>query len=323
MKAIVQDVYGSADVLKLAEIEKPEPAEGEVLVRVHAAGVDRGVWHLMTGEPYLMRILGFGLHGPKARVPGMDLAGVVEAVGANVKRLRAGDEVFGEGQGSFAEYARASEEQLAAKPANLAFDEAAAIPVSACTALQGLRDVGKLEAGQKVLVVGASGGVGTFAVQIANAFGAEVTGVCSTAKTDLVRSIGAHEVIDYTREDFTDGTRQWDLILDVGGNRSLSRLRGALTPGGTLVVAGGEEGGRWLGGVDRTLRATFLSPFTGHRLRGLLAKTRREDLDVLRTLIEEGKVKPVIERRFPLEEAAEAIQYLEDGRVRGKLVVTV
>ena len=241
MKAIVQDAYGSPNVLKLADINKPEPGDNEVLVRVHAAGVDRGVWHLMTGLPYLTR-LAFGFRAPKTPVPGMDLAGVVEAVGKDASRFRPGDEVFGVGKGTFAEYALAREEKLAPKPANLTFEQAAVVAISGLTALQGLRDHGRIEPGQEVLIVGASGGVGTFAVQIAKAFGGRVTGVCGAAKVEMVRSIGAYHVIDYTREDFAEG--RYDVILDIGGNSSLRRLRRALTAKGTLVLVGGEGGGR-------------------------------------------------------------------------------
>jgi NADPH:quinone reductase-like Zn-dependent oxidoreductase len=244
MKAIVQDSYGSADVLELREVERPEVGDDDLLLSVHAAGVDPGVWHLMTGLPYLVRVMGFGLRAPRTRVRGGDVAGRVEAFGRNVKGFRAGDEVFGVCDGSFAEYASAREEKLAPKPANLTFSQAAAVPTSASTALQGLRDGGGVQAGQKVLVIGAAGGVGSFAVQIARALGAEVAGVCSPTKVDLVRSLGAERVIDYTREDFAEGGQRYDVILDTAGNRPLSRLRRALAPRGTLVIVGGEGGGR-------------------------------------------------------------------------------
>jgi NADPH:quinone reductase-like Zn-dependent oxidoreductase len=245
MKAIVQDRYGAADVLELREIDQPVPTDDEVLVRVEAAGVDAGVWHLMTGLPYLVRLFGFGLRRPKVGVRGRDVAGRVEAVGKEVTRLRPGAAVFGICEGSFAEYACVREDKAAPKPASLSFEQAAAVPISALTALQGLRDKGQVKPGQKVLIIGAAGGVGSFAVQLAKAFGAEVTGVCSTTKADLVRSIGADHVVDYTRDDFADGARHWDLILDTAGDRSLSHLRRALTPRGTLVIVGvkGEEGG--------------------------------------------------------------------------------
>ena len=261
MKAIVQDAYGSTDVLELRDIDKPVIADDEVLVRVHAAGVDRGVWHVMTGLPYPIRLAGYGLRAPKTPVPGMDVAGVVEAVGKDVTRFQPGDEVFGIGKGAFAEYARVPENKLAPKPANLTFEQAAAIAISGLTALQGLRDHGRVEAGQKVLIIGASGGVGTYAVQLAKAFGAEVTAVCSTTKVDMVRSLGADHVIDYTRDDFAKGEQRYDVILDIGGNSSLARLRRVLSPRGTLVIMGGETSGRWLGGSDRQIRAMLLSPF--------------------------------------------------------------
>lgn len=322
MKAIVQDKYGSPDVLNLREIDKPEIADDEALVRVHAAGVDRGVWHLMTGLPYLAR-LAFGLRAPKTPVPGMDLAGVVEAVGKDVSRFRPGDEVFGVGKGTFAEYARAREEKLAPKPASLTFEGAAALAISGLTALQGLRDHGRVGPGQEVLIVGASGGVGTFAVQIAKAFGAHVTGVCGTTKVEMVRSLGADRVIDYTEEDFADGGRRYDAILDIGGSLPLSRLRRALTPQGTLVLIGGEGGGRWLGVVARLLRARLLSPFVGQNLRTFLSSENHEDMLALAELAESGKLAPVIDRAYPLAEAADAIRHLEEGRARGKVVITL
>jgi NADPH:quinone reductase-like Zn-dependent oxidoreductase len=322
MTAIVQDAYGSADVLQLREIDQPEVGDDEVLVRVHAAGVDRGTWHFMTGQPYLMRMVGFGLRAPKHPVRGREVAGRVEAVGKDVTRFRPGDEVFGICDGSFAEYACAREDKLAPKPANLSFEQAAAVPISASTALQGLRNQGRLQPGQKVLAVGASGGVGTFAVQLAKAFGTEVTGVCSTAKVDLVRSIGADHVIDYTREDVADAGDRYDLVLDVGGNRSLSQLRRALTPRGTLVIVGGEDGGRWTG-MDRQVRALAISPFVRQRLRMFVNRENREDLQTLTELIEAGKLTPVVDRTYPLADAPEAIRYLEAGRARGKVVITV
>jgi len=323
MKAIVQDTYGSPDVLNLREIDTPEVGDDEALVRVHAAGVDRGVWHLMTGMPYLIRLFGYGLRAPKNPVPGMDVAGVVEAVDENVARLRPGDEVFGVGEGTFAEYARAREDKLAPKPANLTFEQSAAVAISGLTALQALRDHGRVEPGQKVLIVGASGGVGTFAVQIAKAFGAEATGVCGSAKAEMVRSIGADHVIDYTREDFAKGGRRYDVILDIGGNSSLARLRRALTPEGTLVLVGGEEGGRWLGVVARLLRALVMSPFVGQKLGTFVSSENHEDMIVLKELIESGKVTPVIDRTYSLSEVPEAIRYLEEGHARGKVVITL
>ncbi|MFD3719087.1 NAD(P)-dependent alcohol dehydrogenase [Streptomyces sp. NPDC058674] len=323
MKAIVHDVYGPPEVLRPAEIPQPVPGRGEVLVRVRAAGVDQGVWHLTAGRPYLIRAAGFGLRAPANRVRGIDVAGRVAAVGPDVTRLRAGDEVYGGCGGSFAEYACAKEDQLAPKPRTLGFEEAAAVPVSACTALKALRDVGRLTAGQHVLVLGASGGVGTFAVQLAKALGARVTGVCSPGKADLVRSIGADEVLDYTTQDPTDGSVRYDLVLDIAGNRPLSRLRRALTARGTLVIVGGEGGGSWIGGNDRQLRALMLSPFTGQRLRPLAAGVRHEDLLALTRFIEAGRVTPVVDRVHPLAEVPEAVRRLRAGEVRGKAVIAV
>jgi NADPH:quinone reductase-like Zn-dependent oxidoreductase len=324
MKAVVQDTYGPADVLELREIDQPVVGDDEVLVRVHAAGVDPGVWHLMTGRPYLVRVMGYGLRTPKVGVRGRDVAGRVEAVGTNVSQVQPGEEVFGICEGSFAEYACARPGKLAPKPANLTFEQAAAVPISGLTALQALRDTGKIQPGQQVLVIGAAGGVGTFAVQLAKALGAEVTGVCSTTKVDLVRSIGADHVVDYTREDFADGARHWDLIVDTAGRRSLSQLRRALTRRGTLVIVGGEGGGRWLGGFDRQiLRAPLRSALVRQRLRPFISKERRADLVVLKGLIEDGKVTPVIDRTYPLSEVPEAIRHLEEGHGRGKVVITV
>ena len=323
MKAIVQDTYGPADVLELREIDVPSIAEDEVLVQVHAAGVDRGVWHLVTGLPYPIRLAGYGVRAPKTPTPGMDLAGVVVEVGGAVTRFQPGDEVFGVGRGAFAELARAREDKLAPKPANLSFAQAAAVPISGLTALQALRDSGQVQPGQRVLVIGASGGVGSYAVQIAKAFGAEVTGVCSTGKTDMVRALGADHVIDYSREDFADGGQRYDLILDIGGNSSLSRLRSALTPTGTLIIVGGETGGRWLGGFDRMLRAPLLSAFVGQKLRPMACSENHADLIVLTELIESGRVMPAIDRVYPLSEAADAIRHVGGGHARGKVVVTI
>jgi NADPH:quinone reductase-like Zn-dependent oxidoreductase len=323
MKAIVQDTYGSADVLELRDIDKPEIADDEVLVRVHAAGVDRGVWHVMTGLPYPIRLAGYGLRAPKTPVLGMDVAGVVEAVGSEVTRFEPGDDMFGIAKGAYAEYAPALERKLAPKPANLSFEQAAVVAVSGLTALQGLRDHGKVRPGQKVLIIGASGGVGTYAVQLAKAFGAEVTGVCSTTKVDLVRSIGADHIIDYTHDDFAEGGQRYNSILDIGGNSSLSRLRRALAPKGTLVIVGGETDGRWLGGTDRQLRALLLSPFVGQKLGTFVSRENHEDMIVLKEFIESGKVTPVIDRTYPLSEAPEAIRYLQQGHARGKVVIAV
>jgi NADPH:quinone reductase-like Zn-dependent oxidoreductase len=301
VKAIVRDEYGSPDVLELRDIDKPEIADDEeVLVRVRAAGVGRDVWHVMTGLPYPIRLAGYGLRAPKNPVIGSDVAGVVEALGKNVTRFQPGDEVFGIGKGSYAEYVCARGDKLAHKPANLTFGQAAVVAISGLTALQGLRDHGKVRPGQEVLVIGASGGVGTFAVQLAKALGAHVTGVCSTTKVDMVRSIG-----------------------DIGGNSSLSRLRRALTPQGTLVITGGEGGGRWLGGTDRQIRALVLSPFVGQKLGTFVNSENHEDMIVLKELIEARKVTPVIDRIYPLSEVPEAIRYLEEGHAQGKVVITV
>jgi len=323
MKAIAQDTYGSADGLELRDMDKPEIGDDEVLVRVNAAGVDRGVWHVMTGLPYPIRLAGYGLRTPKTPVLGADLAGVVAAVGNDVTRFQPGEEVFGIGKGSYAEFARAPESKLAPKPANLTFEQAAVVAVSGLPALQGLRDKAQVQPGQKVLIIGASGGMGTYAVQIAKSFGAEVTGVCSTTKMDLVRSLGADHVIDYKREDFAGGEKLYDAILDIGGNSSLSRLRRALTRKGTLVIAGGETDGRWLGGADRQIRALMLSPFVGQKLGTFISSENHEDLIDLKELIEAGQVTPVIDRTYPLSEAPKAIRYLEDGHARGKVAITV
>src|SRR5215208_1453933 len=323
MKAIVRDTYGPPDVLELRDIDILEISDDEALVRVHAAGVGRDVWHVMTGLPYPIRLAGYGLRAPKNPVIGSDMAGVVEAVGKNVTRFRPGDEVFGIGKGSYAEYVCALEDKLAPKPANLTFEQAAVVAIMGSTALQGLRDHGKVRPGQEVLVIGASGGVGTFAVQIAKALGAHVSGVCSTKKVDMVRSIGADHVIDYTQEDFAEGEQRYDLILDIGGNSSLARLRRALASRGTLVITGGEGGGRWFGGTDRQLRALVLSPFVGQKLGTFVSSENHEDLLVLKELIEVGKVTPVIDRTYPLSEVPEAIRYLEEGHARGKVVITV
>jgi NADPH:quinone reductase-like Zn-dependent oxidoreductase len=325
MKAIVQDEYGSPDVLELRVIAKPEIRDNEVLVRVHAAGVDRGVWHLMTGLPYFLRLIipDLGLRAPKNPVRGSDVAGVVEAVGKDVTRFEAGDEVFGIGQGSYAEYTRVLEDKLAPKPANLTFEQASVVPISGLTALQAVRDSGKVQPGQKVLIIGASGGVGTFAVQIAKSFGAEVTGVCSTTKVDLVRSLGADHVIDYTHEDFANGEQRYDVILDTGGHSSLSRLRRTLAPRGTLVIVGAETDGRWFGGFDRSIRAMVLSRFVSQQLVAFVNSENHEDMIVLKDLIEAGKATPAIDRTYPLSEAPKAIHYLEEGHARGKVAITV
>jgi NADPH:quinone reductase-like Zn-dependent oxidoreductase len=323
MKAMVRNAYGPPDVLELRDIDIPEFADDEVLLRVRAAGVGRDVWHVMAGLPYPIRLAGFGFRAPKNPVIGSDLAGVVEAVGDKVSRFRPGDEVFGVGKGAYAEYVCALEDKLASKPANLTFEQAAVVPIMGSTALQALRDHGKVRQGQEVLIIGASGGVGTYAVQMAKAFGARVTGVSSTQKVEMVRSLGADHVIDYKREDFADGEQRYDLILDIGGNSSLARLRRALASRGTLVIVGGEGGGRWLGGTDRQVRAMLLSPFVGQKLGTFVNKENHEDLLALKELIESGKITPVIDRTYPLAEVPEAIRYLQEGHARGKVVITV
>lgn len=322
MRAIVQERYGEADELRLERTGRPELAADEVLIRVHAAGLDRGTWHTMTGRPYLMRILGFGFRGPKSRVLGLDVAGAVVEVGSAVTRFAVGDEVFGISRGSFADYAAAREDKLAAKPRNLTFEQAAVVPVSGTTALQALRDAGRLEAGQRVLIIGASGGVGSYAVQIATALGGRVTGVASTAKVDLVTSLGAEHVIDYTREDFADGRNHYDLIIDIAGNSTLSRLRRALTRRGTLVIVGGENGGPITGGIGRQLRAVAISPLLRQRLTVHATKERASDLEPLTDLIETGRVAPSLERTYSLDQVPEAMRHLQAGTVRGKLAVT-
>jgi NADPH:quinone reductase-like Zn-dependent oxidoreductase len=323
MSAIVQDRYGDASTLRHERVARPAVGDGEVLVRVHAAGLDRGTWHLMTGKPYLMRIVGMGFRGPKDRVPGRDLAGTVEAVGSKVTRFAVGDGVYGVGRGSFAEYAVAAEDKLAPKPASLSFEQAAVVPISAGTALQALTDQGRVETGQRVLVIGASGGVGSYAVQLAKALGAEVTAVASTAKLDMLRSLGADHVLDYTRDDYADGAHRYDLILDIAGNPGLSRLRRALTPRGTAVLVGGEDGGNLTGGMNRQLRALLVSPFVGQRLVSFIAKERGSDLDRLADLLEAGQVTPSIDRTYPLERVPEAMRHLEEGKVRGKVAITI
>ena len=321
MRAVVQDRYGSAEVLRPARVARPSIANDQVLLHVSTAGLDRGTEHLMTGKPYVARLF-VGLRKPKNPIPGRDAAGTVAAVGSSVTRFAVGDEVYGVAPGSFAEYAVAREDKLAHKPVNLSFAQAAAIPISAGTALQALVDAGRVQAGQSVLVVGASGGVGTYAVQLAKAFGADVTGVSSTAKLELVKSLGADHVIDYTREDFADGTRRYDLILDIGGSTPVRRLRRALRPRGTLVFVGGENSGN-LTGLGRQLRGALISPFLRQRLVLLVAKERAADLERLTGLIEDGKIVPSVHRSYPLDEAPDAMRLLEKGHVRGKVVITI
>ncbi|QNN55077.1 NAD(P)-dependent alcohol dehydrogenase [Nocardioides mesophilus] len=321
MRAVVQDRYGTSEVLRPAEVPRPTIADHELLLRVRAAGLDRGTEHLMTGKPYAVR-LAVGLRAPRNPVPGRDLAGTVVAVGAAVTRFAVGDDVYGTASVSFAEYAAAREDKLARKPANLSFAQAAVVPVSGGTALQALLDVGGLQAGQSVLVLGASGGVGSYAVQIAKAFGAEVTGVCSAAKVDLVAALGADHVIDYTREDFAEGPARYDLILDIGGGASLRRLRRALQPRGTAVLVGAENAGN-LTGMGRQLRGALVSPLLHQRFVLLVAKERATHLERLTDLIEAGRITPSIDRTFALEDAAAAMRLLESGQVRGKVAITV
>jgi NADPH:quinone reductase-like Zn-dependent oxidoreductase len=323
VKAIVQDAYGSADVLQLRDIDKPVAGDGEVLIRIRAAGVDQGVWHLMSGLPYLIRIFGYGLKKPKVPVRGREVAGVVETVGNGVTRFQPGDEVYGTCEGSFAEYVCAKEERLALKPASLAFEQAAAVPISGVTALQAVRASGQVAPGQKVLVIGAGGGVGSYSVQLAKAFGAEVTGVCSTGKVELVRGLGADDVIDYTQHDFAGAGQRYDVILDTAGNRPLSVLRRALTPKGTLVIVGGEGGGKLTGGFERSLGASVLSMFGSQKLKGLVSGENHLDLEYLTSLIEAGGVKPAVDKVYRLAEAPAAITYMHEARARGKVVVSI
>ncbi len=321
MRAVTHDRYGNADVLELGRVPRPEPGDDGVLIEVHRAGLDRGTEHLLTGKPYAVR-MAMGMTRPKNPVPGRDVAGTVVEIGAAVTRFAVGDEVYGVAPGSFAEYAVAREAQLALKPANLSFTQAAVVPVSAATALRALVDVGRVQAGQSVLVVGASGGVGSYAVQLAKAFGAEVTAVCSPAKADLVRSLGADHVIAYTRDDFADGSRRYDLILDIAGNPSLRQLRRALQPRGTAVFVGGEDSGAFLG-MGRQLRGVVLSAFVRQRLALLVTKERGSDYERLTELIEAGQVVPSIDRTYPLDEVPLAVRQLEQGNVRGKIAIMV
>ncbi|MDQ6615649.1 MAG: NAD(P)-dependent alcohol dehydrogenase [Actinomycetota bacterium] len=324
MTAIVQDRYGTSpeDVLRLAQVDRPTIGDDEVLVRVRAASVGRETVHVMTGLPYPIRVAGFGLRAPKYLNPGQSLAGTVEAIGRDVTGFLLGDDVFGIGKGAFAEYALVRLDKLAPKPANLSFEEAAAVPISALTALQAVRDHAKVGVGEKVLVVGASGGVGTFALQIAKAYGAEVTGVASTAKLDMVRDIGADHVVDYAHQDFGDGEHRYDVIIDIGGNRRLSDIRRALSPKGRLIIVGGETDGRWLGGSDRQVRAQVLSLFVSQKLGTFIASENAADLGILSQLIDAGDVRPIMDRTYPLIDAAAAIRHLVDGHARGKIVIT-
>jgi len=320
MKAIVYHTYGSPDVLKLEEIEKPGPKDDEVLVKVHAASVNAADWHLLRGKPFLVRLMGYGLLKPKYPILGSDIAGRIEAVGSNVKQFKPGDEVFGNIRGGFAEYVCAREDAVVLKPANISFEEAAAVPIAGITALQGLRDKGHIQPGHKVLIQGASGGVGTFAVQIAKSFGAEATGVCSTRNVDMVRSIGADHVIDYTQEDFTKNGQRYDLILAANGYHSLSDYKRALSPRGIYVMTGGSS-------MAALFQAMLLGPWismtSSKKMGNLAAKVNHKDLVCLKDLLEAGKVVPVIERRYSLSDVAEAVRYLEEGHAKGKEVIAV
>jgi NADPH:quinone reductase-like Zn-dependent oxidoreductase len=326
LKAIVRDTYGSPDVLELTDIDKPEPGDDEVLLRVHAASVNPAGWHILRGAPYIARIE-FGLRKPKDRVLGCDVAGHIEAVGKNVTMLQPGEEVFGSpfmhGLGAFAEWVCISEDLLAPKPAALSFEQVAAVPLAALTALQGLRDQGRIEPGHKVLIIGASGGVGTFAVQIAKSFDAEVSGVCSTRNVEMVRALGAEHVIDYTQEDFTQSGQKYDLIFQLAGTLSPSECRSALTSNGNLVLSSGESEGRWIGPVDRVIKGLVLSGFVSQKMASFTVKPNREDLQLLKQFIEDGTLTPEIDRTYPLAQVPEAIRYLEEGHARGKVVITL
>jgi len=319
MKAIVYHKYGSPDVLELKEIEKPTPKDDEVLIKIHAASVNAYDWHFLTADIFLIRLMGGGLLKPKNSRLGADIAGRVEAVGKNIKQFQPGDEVFGMIRGGFAEYACAPENALALKPVNLSFEEAAAVPMAAVTALQGLRDEGQIQAGQKVLINGASGGVGTFAVQVAKSFGAEVTAVCSTRNLDQARSIGADYVIDYTKEDFTKSGQQYDLVFAANGYHSLSAYKRSLTHKGIYIMAGGSMAQIF----QSMLMGSMMSETGGKTMGGVSAKRSQKDLVFIKEILEAGKVIPIIDRRYPLSEAAEALRYLGEGHARGKIVITV
>lgn len=328
MKALIQGRYGPLANLRLAEIEKPVPKDNAVLIRVRAAGIDPGIWHMMTGRPYMVRLMGLGFSAPKVPVAGWDAAGVVESVGASVTRFKPGDEVFGNcdanGTGTFAEYACLPEDRAAPKPANLSFEEAAVLAVSGCTALQAVRDLGRVRSGMEVLVIGAAGGVGHFAVQIAKAHGANVTGVASTAKLDFVRSLGASDVIDYTRESLATRGRRWDVIIDTAGRRSYGQLRAALAPEGVLAIVGGEGGNAWTGGfLERMVAGPILSLFSKQKLLSINARVNVPDLMTLKEMVEAGTLKPALDGRYPLERAVEGLEHLEQGHARGKGVVAI
>ena len=324
MKAIVYHEYGSADVLKCVEIEKPVPGDDQVLIKVRAASVNPLDWRLMEGNPRLLRLF-LGLRKPRSGRPGVDVAGEIEAVGSKVTQFRPGDAVFGACSGAFAEYVCTAESKIAIKPGGLTFEQAASVNVAGLTALQGLRDKGKVQPGQKVLINGASGGVGTFAVQIAKSLGAEVTGVCSTRNLELVRSLGADHVIDYTKEDFTKGNEHYDVILDNVGTQPLSGFRRVLKPNGICVMigGGGPNEGKWVGPMARPIKAMLISPFISQKIGMMMAEGNKDDLNILADLMQSGKVTPVIDRTYPLREIREAIRYLETGRARGKVIITV
>lgn len=322
MKAIAQRVFGSADVLEYVDVEKPVLGDHDVLVKVQAAGLHIGDWHVMTGLPYMLRVVGFGVLAPKIRVRGIDVAGIVESVGPKVTEFRPGDHVFGTCNGAFAEYAAAPEENLALMPGNLSFEQAAVMPTSAFAALQALRHRGEIQPGQQVLIIGATGGVGGFAVQLAKAFGAEVTGVCGTARVDTLKALGADHVVDYNKEDFSKSDRRYDLIVETGGNRPLPELRRVLTSNGILVLVGGEGGNRILGSTGKWLKALVLSPFVRQRLRPLSTSPNKSDLLIVKALIEAGKLAPTIDRRFALRDVPDAFRYLQRGLGLGKVVIT-
>jgi NADPH:quinone reductase-like Zn-dependent oxidoreductase len=326
MKAVVYTNYGSPDVLEIRDIKKPVPNDDQVLIKVRTASINPLDWHFMEGTPYIMRAIGVGLRKPKDPRLGVDYAGTVEAVGKNVTQFKPGDEVLGGKSGAFAEYVCArADRAIVLKPANITFEQAASVPIAAITALQGLRDKGKIQPGQKVLINGASGGVGTFAVQIAKSFGADVTGVCSTRNLDMVRSLGADRVIDYTKEDFTKSGQRYDLILDNVGTQPLSGFRRVLNPNGILVMigGGGPNDGGLIGPLGRPVKALLLSPFISQKMGMLMAELNKKDLTILGDLMQSGKITPVIDRTYPLSQIAEAIRYLEPGHARGKVIITV
>ncbi|RFA17112.1 NAD(P)-dependent alcohol dehydrogenase [Subtercola boreus] len=322
MSAITRTAYGDPDTLHLTICAVPIPSANEVLVRVSGAGVDAGTWHLVTGKPYVMRLFGFGLRTPRDPIPGLAFSGRVVAIGPDVTHIHIGDEVMGSAQGAFAEYVTAKEGKVRPKPRNLSHVHAAALPISGVTAYEAVRDA-KINAGDRVLVLGASGGVGHFAVQLAVAAGATVTGVCSSSKAEFVRSLGASDVIDYRETDPTDLEREWDIIIDTAGNRSLRRLRSVLSPDGTLVIVGGENGGAFLGGIERTLAATVVNVFSRHRLRGLVSRGNPADYKTLTALAEKNVIAPRVDSSFPLAEAAAAIDYVRSGKAHGKVVLSL